>query len=277
LTVEQALQQLQAATVQTVPLSALKTDDALQPRVIRMVPFKAQGGVESRSEEHIGSMRLALEASHSIQLKPVLVAEMEEGLFVVDGHHRLKAYRQAHRQTIPARVYPMDRQRAVLVSKLVNCTERALPMHSEQRLDAAWQYLAAVTGRGSREMPPVRTIVGLFGIGYGTAQRMRHKIPEVNPKDWNPEALDGGTGWPRWRYVREAGAGWLDMKEKMDVEQVMQHEAEKLARKIGALMEKATPEAVRRAIHMLGIEAQLDTVNEDRRDFNEATAESSDF
>ena len=173
MTVKQALQQLRTANVQTLPLSALKTDDALQPRVIRMVPFKAQGGVEGRSEEHIGSMRLALEASHSIQLKPVLVAEIEGSLFVVDGHHRLKAYKQAKRETIPARVCPMDLQRAVLVSKLVNCIERALPMHSEQRLDAAWQYLAAVSDRGSREMPPVRTIVGLFGIGYGTA---RHSV-----------------------------------------------------------------------------------------------------
>ena len=67
------------------------------------------------------------------------------------------------------------------------------------------------------------------------------------------------------------------MKEKMDVEQITQHEAEKLARKIGALMEKATPAAVRLAVHMLGIEAQLEAVNGDAQDFSAATAESMDF
>ena len=280
MTVEQALQQLQTAEVQTLPLSALKTDESLQPRVARMVPFKDQGRVESRSEEHIGTMRLALEAAHNVQLEPLLVAEVDGSLFVVDGHHRLKAYRMAQRETIPVRVCPMERAQAVLASKLVNCTDRALEMHPEQRRDAAWQYLAVVTRRGAVGLPAgqsLRTIVGRFGIGYGTAQRMSRKLPEVNPKDWSSEALDTGTGFPRWRYVREAGAGWHEMKEKMDVEQITQHEAEKLARKIGALMEKATPAAVRLAVQMLGIEAQLEAVNEDAHDFNAATAESMDF
>jgi len=279
-TVEQALEQLRAAKVQTLPLSALRTDDALQPRVARMVPFKDQGRVESRSEEHIGTMRLALEAAHNVQLEPVLVAEVDGSLFVVDGHHRLKAYRMAQRETIPVRVCPMERAQAVLASKLVNCTDRALEMHPEQRRDAAWQYMAVVTRRGAFGLPAgesLRTVMGRFGIGYGTVQRMLCKLPEVNPKDWSSEALDTGTGFPRWRYVREAGAGWRDMKEKMDVEQITQHEAEKLARRIGALMDKATPAAVKLAVQMLGIESQMEAVNEDNLDFATATAESMDF
>ena len=280
MTVEQALQRLQTATVLTLPLSALKTDDALQPRVSRMVPYKDQARVDNRSEEHIGTMRLALEAGQSIQLEPVLVAEVDGILFIVDGHHRLNAYRRAQRETIPARVCSMERQQAVLASKLVNCADRALEMHPEQRRDAAWQYLAVVTRRGAVGLPAgesLRTIVGRFGIGYGTVQRMHCKLPEVNPKDWGSEALDTGTGFPRWRYVREAGAGWHEMKEKMDVEQLTQHEAEKLARKIGALMEKATPAAVRLAVQMLGIEAQMEAVSEDTRDFAAATTEGVDF
>jgi len=278
--VDQALQRLQAAEVRTLPLSAVKTDDTFQPRVARLVPFKEQGGVEERSEEHIGNMRLALEAAQHIQLEPVLVADIDGDLFVVDGHHRLRAYRRAQRETIPARVLPMDRRLAALVSKLVNAAGRALPMHKAQQLDAAWQYMAAVTRQGAEGLPvgeSLRTITGRFGIGYGTAQRMLRKMPGVNPKDWSSEALDTGTGWPRWRYVREAGAGWRDMKEKMNVEQITQHEAEKLARKIGALMEKATPAAVRLAVQMLGIEEQMEAVNEDTRDFAAATAESTDF
>jgi len=278
--VERLLQRLQAAEVQHLPLTSLKTDNALQPREVRMVPFRDQAKVERRSEEHIGTMRLALEAAHSIQLEAVLVADVDGALFVVDGHHRLRAYKLAQRQTIPARVCPMDRQRAVLVSKLVNCAERALEMHAEQRRDAAWQYLAAVTRKGVARLPAgesSRTVGGYFGIGHATVARMLRKLPEVNPKDWRTEALDAGTDFPRWRYVRENGAGWHDMKEKMDVEQITQHEAEKLARKIGALMDKATPEAVRRAMQMLGIEAQLEVANEDTQDFIAATSEITDF
>ncbi len=280
MTVEQALQRLQAAEVQQLPLSALKTDEALQPREARMVPFREQGSVEGRSEEHVGIMRLVLEAAQGIELEAVLLADVDGSLFVVDGHHRLKAYRRAQRETIPARVLPMDRLGAVLLSKLVNCSSRALEMHAEQRRDAAWQYLAAVTRRGAVGLPAgesLRAVGGRFGVGHETARRMLRKLPMVNPRDWSTEALDTGTGFPRWRYVREAGAGWHDLKEKLDVEQMTQHEAEKLAKKIGALMDKATPEAVRRAVRMLGIEAQLEAVNEDSLAFAAETGEATDF
>lgn len=280
MTIEQALQRLQAAGVQHLPLASLKTDDALQPREARMVPFREQTKVERRSEEHAGTMRLALEAAHGIELEPVLVADVAGVLYVVDGHHRLKAYRLARRKAIPARVLPMKHLAAVLVSKLVNCADRALEMHAEQKRDAAWQYLAVVTHRGTAALPAsesTRTIGGRFGIGNATVARMLRKLPEVNPRDWSSGALDTGTGFPRWRYVRGGSAGWQDMKEKLDVEQLTQHEAEKLARKIGALMDKATPEAVRRAVRMLGIEAQMEATNEDAQDFAAATAEVTDF
>lgn len=264
--IEQALQRLQAAEVQHIPLSALQTDETLQPREARMVPFADKTRTEARSEEHTGTMLLALRASTDVQLEPLLVAEIDGCLSIVDGHHRLKAYQRAGRNTAPARVKPMGRRMAVLVSKLVNCSDRALEMHAEQKRDAAWQYMAAVTKQGTSELPPgesLNAIAGRFGVGRPTVQRMRHKLSKVNPRDWNSDALDPGTGFPRWRYVREAGAGWLDMQSKMTPEQAMQHEAEKLAKKIGALIDKASPEATRRALAMLANEAKLAANNAD--------------
>jgi len=99
----------------------------------------------------------------------------------------------------------------------------------------------------------------------------------VNPKDWQGDALDNGTGFPRWRKVREAGSDWGQDLSEMDMDQITQHEAEQLAKRIGALMEKATPEAWSRAVRMLGVEAQLEAVNADRQDFDTETTESTDF
>jgi uncharacterized ParB-like nuclease family protein/transposase len=280
LTIEQALQRLQAVEVQHLPLSALKTDDALQPREARVVPFRDQARVERRSEEHVGAMRLALEAAHSIELEPVLVAKVAGVLYVVDGHHRLKAYRRAQRETIPVRVMPLTKLEAVMVSKLVNCAERALEMHKEQRFDAAWQYLATVTRQGAAGLPEgdsCKKVAGRFGIGHGTVHRMLQKMPKVNPRDWQGDALDSGTGFPRWRKVREAGTDWQQDTTEMNLDQITQHEAEQLAKKIGALMDKATPEAWKRAVQMLGIEAQLEAVNQDVKDFTAETAEQVDF
>lgn len=281
-TIDQTLQRLQSAEVQQLPLSALKTDDAFQPRMERLVPFRDRARIESNSTRHAGTMRLVLQASHTEQLEPVLVADVAGVLYVVDGHHRLKAYRLAQRDTIPARVLPMKHLMAVLVSKLVNCTERALEMHPEQQRDAAWQYLAAVTRRGASGLPAgesLRTVAAHFGIGKDTVGAMLRKLPEVKPKDWSSAAHDPGTGFPRWRYVRDAGAGWQDMEQHMTPEQITQHKAERLAKKTGALWGKATAEVLKRALEMLANEAKLAVRNADTLAFLADIAEpdSGDF
>lgn len=278
--VQRTLERLKGTEVQRLPLVSLETDKALQPRDIRMVRFRDQTKVERRSEDHIGAMRLALEAAQAIELAPVLVAEIDGQLFVVDGHHRLKAYHRAKRETIPARVMSMDRHRAVLISKLVNCDERALEMHAEQKRDAAWQYLAAVTKRGTGGLPTgesLRAIAGRFGVSRDTIDRMRRQLSRIDLKDWNSEALDPGTGFPRWRYVRENKGAWHDMQQYMDVEQLTQYEAERLAKRMGALIDNATPEATRRAVQMLRIESMMEACNQDAYDFDEATAEDVGF
>jgi len=276
--VNATLQRLQGAKVKQLPLPTLKTDDTFQPREARIMPLKDHARAERRSEEHIGTLRLALEATQSVQLEPVLVAEVDGVLYVVDGHHRLKAYRRAMRETIPARVLPMTRTGAVLVSKLVNCAERALPMYPEQCRDAAWQYMAAVTHRGTTGLPEgetLRTIAGRFGIGKDTAQRMLRKLPEVNPSDWQGHAVDSGTGWPRWKSVRE----WpqREHEAEMTMEQLMQREAEKTVKKMGELMDRTHPDAWRMAWRMMEAEIEQDANNPDTRSFDEETAEESDF
>lgn len=262
-----------------MPLRELTIDASLQPRDGRMIPFRDQSRVESRSSEHIGTMRLALEAAQQVEMEPLLVARIDGRLLVVDGHHRLEAYRLAGRETMPARVMPMEHRNAVMVSKLVNCSGRALEMHAEQKRDAAWQYMAAITRHGAVGLPnceSLRTIAGRFGISKDTAQRMLRMLPKVNPKDWRNEAHDPGTGFPRWRYVREVGAGWQDMKNKMTAEEITHYEAEKLAKKIGALLDKASPEATRRALEMLANEAKLAANNADTLEFLADIAEPDD-
>jgi hypothetical protein len=56
MSIQQALERLKVAEVQQLPVAALKTDEALQPREARMVPFKDHARVARRSEEHIGVM-----------------------------------------------------------------------------------------------------------------------------------------------------------------------------------------------------------------------------
>lgn len=280
MSIQRTLERLKVAEVQQLPLASLETDDALQPREGRMVPLRQQTRVEQRSEEHIATMRLLLEAAQGIQLEPVLVADMGGHLFVVDGHHRLKAYRRAKRETMPARVMSIDRPMAVLVSKLVNCEERSLEMHSEQRRDAAWQYLAAVTRRGAEGLPEgesLRGIAGRFGISKDTVSSMIRKLPKVNPKGYPEMQCDPGTSWPRWKAVRDWKPDEEDgMKDsQMTLKQWTTKEARRVARKLGAIETGTTADAWKLALSMYAEEARTEAGNPDTLDFLREIAEYS--
>jgi len=258
---KQALRRLQSADVQMIPIDQLKTDEALQPRAGRLVPYRHKSRTDERSNDNIGRMRLILEADKRAELEPILVTYTDGVLSVVDGHHRLSAYRLAKRNTIPARVCSLSWKEAVMASKVANSAPRALEMHEEQRREAAWQFIADITLRGRRKLTEVgestRSIAATFGIGHNTVSLMMKRMPEIDPGDYNAEACDPGTGFPCWKYARGNGTYWNDFREKMTMDQLTQREAEKLAAKIAGWLEGAREEVRELAIEM---------VNRDRKE-----------
>lgn len=132
-------------------------------------------------------------------------------------------------------------------------------MHPEQKRDAAWQYLAAETHQGANELPigeSLRTVAGRFGISKNTVTSMLRYLPKVDLSMCGMQTIDPGTGWPRWRYVREAGTGWQTMLDTAP-EHGVQCEAEKLARTVVALRDKYPPAVRARAWEMLANEEIL--------------------
>jgi len=97
----------------------------------------------------------------------------------------------------------------------------------------------------------------------------------VNPKDWQGYAVDSGTGWPRWKSVREWPQREHDVE--MTMEQLLRREAEKTVKKMGALMDNTRPEAWRLAWRMMEREMEQEAANLDTLSFNEETAEEMDF
>ncbi|CTP91708.1 DNA-binding protein [Xanthomonas translucens pv. poae] len=242
-----------------IPLGDIQTHDGLQPRVARLVPIKDKGRAEESSEQHITTLRLVLDATEDRPLDPVWLAEIgnaepvEAGLYLVDGHHRLKAYQQAKRQQVPARVLALSWQTALVLSKLVNCTGRSLALHNEQRRDAAWQYLAALTHRGAIELPAgesLRSVAARFGISKNTVSSMLTNLPHVIAAEFHALAIDPGTGWPRWRHVREAKNPWQTSLPSSDQQQ-LDRDAERVARHIVKLVDGSSPAVRARALEML--------------------------
>jgi len=184
-------------------------------------------------------MRGVLAASTAAELDPILVADVDGVLFLVDGHHRLRAYSLEKRQTVPARVLKVTRKQALIVSKLVNLDGSKLPMHNEQRKDAVWQYLAEVTLRGMIGLPAgqsQRSLAARFGVSLDTVQRMLAKLPEVDPTGFPEDSLDAGTRWPRWKHVRVSR--FQGMQEAMPPDVRHNWKKAKAAKKFFKLLEE---------------------------------------
>lgn len=235
----------------------VETDAALQPRVQRLAPYRDWHKLEDASSDHVAVMRSRLAANATAELEPVLVAQVDARLLIVDGHHRLQAYLAERRATIPGRVLQVSLNQAILVSKLANLDGAKLSLHSEQRRDAAWQFLAEVTHRGSLGLPKgesLRTVGARFGIAANTVRTMLRKLPDVDPAAYGPEACDPGLNWPRWRYVRESA--WKGGLEAMPAEKQAQWRAEKVAAQLAKVMERADADTVLRALALLCSEAR---------------------
>jgi hypothetical protein len=261
-----ALDAIQLTVVREISLASVRTHESLQPRSTRLIPFKDLSRMDSLSEDHIQMLSLALESSADLNLEPIWLADVpttpergiEPGLYIVDGHHRFSAYRKAKRTEIPARVLPLSFAMAVLLTKPVNCSGCKLSMHREQRLDAAWQYLAIVMEGGARPLLPngesLRTVAGKFGVGHNTVSRMLRELPKVNRDEFRPDARDPGTGWPRWKYVRMPKSMWQTPLEVLPEEARVAKEAEQLARTIADLMENSSHMARVLALRLLADE-----------------------
>lgn len=252
-----ALKRLQQAEVQTLSLDDVHIHEALQPRSVRVLRNSQRNAAEQRSAGNVANLRCTLRASKRAQLDPVLVAWIDGKHFIVDGHHRVRAYRAENRPTIPARVVRMDLAAAVLASKLVNLTGRAMPMEKAQCIEAAWQHLAGLTDGGNKPLPAGVTFEMLearLGVGHSTLHRMMQRLTRIIPSEWKKEDCDPGTGFPTWTAARSMVWNWKD--DGMTYEQALQHRAARLAATLAKQLEEQPPDVRELAFKILARDAR---------------------
>lgn len=228
-----------------VALAAIQVHPDLQPRSLELLKVRERARQEEQSEHHIRDMALLLVADPTTELYPVHLADVGGVLYMVDGHHRLASYKRAKRETIPARVEAMTLRKAHTASKLANVQGAKLAMQIEQKRNALWHYLAAVTHGGTLSLPAGETqrkLAGQFGVSRDTLQRMLAKLPEVDPTTFDPKHLDGITGWPHWRWAKATvrNALWQAMTPEARTE----WQAEKYIAALRKLWEKYDPAVV---------------------------------
>lgn len=228
-----------------VPLAEIQTHPALQPRALFLIDLRDQARQERQSEEHIGHMAQVLKSNQSEQLAPITLADVEGVLYVVDGHHRLRAYKAAKRETVPATVRAATLRQAHQAAQVANLEGAKLAMHIKQRRSALWQYLATVTEQGNLPLPSgesQRTLAGRFGVARDTVQRMLARLPEVAPEAYPPEHRDAITGWPHWRYVCSSARS--EGYQRLQPQGRLEWQAEKYLKALLKLWDRFPPQAV---------------------------------
>lgn len=234
------MEKLEAAPARPYPLNDVRTHEALTPRKQCLIPLRDWAQQQRQSDDHTYALSSKLKASEEVELDPVVLVSCEgsdrhgvpAGVYLLDGNHRLAAYRRAGRSFIPARLCELSYEAAVLASKLVNCSNRALGMHQSQRRDAAWQYIALVTLKGAIPLPAsnsYRSISARFGISKNTVMSMMKALPAVDLANHSDRDLDPGTGWPMWRYVCQSKNPWRTALASMSEEEQAKSRAVRLA------------------------------------------------
>lgn len=266
-----ALERLRAAKPKSISIHGIRVDDNLQSRSDPSIPFREQTGYQRESNAHIQRMRDALLSSVDLELEPVLLAVIDGKPHVIDGFHRIKAYKAAGRKFIVARKAPMSRDEACIASKMVNIGAGQFRPHQRQLIEQAWQFFVACTLKGRRpiaEWPPVRRVGATFGVSPGTIQNMRTRLEKG--VDWNsfgPAALDLATGIPRWKYVTQPKGGFGMPDVPFEV--LAERRVAKAVVKIGAVLATLQDQAELRALcerirsELLDDRAELATALED--------------
>lgn len=245
--------------VKAVPLGTIKAHPALQPRDPELLKQRERMRQEEQSALHVHDMAQLLKADPKAELVPLRLAEVEGVLYVVDGHHRLKAYRQAKRETVPAEVAAMTLREASHSSKLANITHTKLEMRPAQKRNALWHHLAVITYGGTLGLPAgisQRSLQGQFGVALDTVQRMLRRLQEVDQTRYPPEHCDAITGWPHWRYVCRSVRS--DMYQQMDEDARTEWRARKYLKKLLKLWEQTDRRALEVAHEWLRADAQDD-------------------
>lgn len=281
-TTDELLQRWKAQPAQMIELRSLKTNPALQPRATACVSLARLGAVEAQSADHVRCMALQLKASNA-EPEPVLVAQLPQGLFIVDGHHRLAACKLAGRTSVPARVLEVGRHAAVIASKVVNYGGEKLRLHGDQRADAAWQTITDMTDRGRRRLPKgtsQRSLEARFGVSLGTINRMLERLRQqaIDPASYDDDHRDPGTGWPRWRHARNDSYG--TDRFHLPAPARLQRVAAGLARKIAEFYDKEGLGGLQLAIATLreqGMDEEALSALEDLSGYLEGEEGESDY
>lgn len=180
----------QPVTPKTLPLEELhEKPSVFQPRVV---------GDEYATKNHIKTLMNATMSEPKNVLNPIIVWWSGARWLVLDGHHRLMAYKRLNEQgkgakRVPVKVYSGTLHKAHLESMKLNMKDK-LNVDKDDKVTKAWHLLTLNNGMTYRH------ISGITGTSMGTLSRMNERRKELIYK-YKDEWLDEIEGLT-WKEVQ---------------------------------------------------------------------------
>ena len=167
------------------------------------------------AEKHISDLRKVLK--RNLEVDPVTVLRVGQRSILIDGHHRLEAYRLEKRKTLPVVWFRGTPEEATLEAGMMN-SKAKLPMSSAERQNYAWRMvligihskadIAEASGVSSSQVATMRKVrkdLGTAAFDYPTWWKAR-RASQGNPEDMSVEDRD------QWK--QEQADRWADRLAK---------------------------------------------------------------
>lgn len=215
---EQPTQPHPAVSNRRLPLCALGiVEDVFQPR--------DKVGMMDEDDWFIDDLKQAVERGSTPDLDPVVVWWSGERWIVIDGHHRVAAYRRATRsvKTVPVEVFAGDLDEARLEAVRRN-QKNKLVMRQSERLEAAWRLVCTSDLSKKR----IAESCGVAARTVATMRRRGNDVIEAKPGVWTWRHLAG----ERWERVKAPGFLAADNDNDFDPDAAVRKRAEGYARKL---------------------------------------------
>lgn len=189
-----------------LPTALPLKDLRVAPEVFQWRHFDSEIAAE---EAHVAELVRVLQATEA-PLDPILVTPVGSSFFVVDGHHRLLAYRAAKwSEMVPVVHFEGTVEEARLEALRLNIKNK-LPMTQDDKFEAAWTLAKEGLKFSKSEMHTLTT------VGERTIATMRAVLRDF------PQAKD--MSWKRARALRS--------EKEYDFDSQLEKKAEEMAKKL---------------------------------------------
>lgn len=202
------------------PISQITiVSDAFQPRRIHY------SSEYYRSKGHVNALKKSL-LNPLADVEPITICRLlnpetnELNWVLIDGHHRIEAYRLKKRSHIPAHILIGGALDAAIFSVGLNAKDK-LSLTASEKLEAAWSIFLLKKGQAGQT-----SVVAQLGVSRGTLQNFRLTLRELEVEMSWSEILT--MSWKEAKRFKK-----MDQTELFDSEKEARIWAELLFKSLG--------------------------------------------